>query len=276
MTTKQQPYRDPEVLRRLYWSEGLDIHQIAERYGVHQKTIWRWFEKYNIDRREASRAGSTQRGTRYQKFTPYGVDHQGYEVWSGSTAVDGFSTTFVHQLLAVADGADPYKVYGGCAYQIHHKNGVKWDNRPGNVELLTAKEHAAKHPERGSDPEYTNQELLSWIESFVEEVGHVPSRKEMNECPGPHSLTIAKRFGSWSTALEKCGYEPRDGAELGAMSKHGYRVSDKTDEDGESRVRKNNPDGMSKGEYDMSGECPLCGDMYTGGLPNHLPCEGGE
>jgi SLT domain-containing protein len=44
-----------------------------------------------------------------------------------------------HQLVAIADGADPHKVFGGG--QIHHVNGCRYDNRRENIVLLTSQEH---------------------------------------------------------------------------------------------------------------------------------------
>jgi len=68
----------------------------------------------------------------------------------------------VHQLIAIANGADPHKVFGNRQYNIHHKNGFKFDNRPSNIEMLTASEHGKidgkKAKNRNLDPvlEYIN------------------------------------------------------------------------------------------------------------------------
>jgi hypothetical protein len=111
-----------------------------------------------------------------------------------------------HQLLVIAMGEDPHKVFSG-KYHCHHKNEIRWDNRPSNIELLTPKEHAKEHPERGSDVEYTDEELLSWINAFVSELGHVPTREEFAESPAPHPMTYKNRFGSWTHALNLAGWK---------------------------------------------------------------------
>jgi len=51
----------------------------------------------------------------------------------------------LHQLLAIAEGADPHKVFSDGAYHCHHKNGLRWDNRPCNVELKKAEQHIGDH-----------------------------------------------------------------------------------------------------------------------------------
>jgi len=57
--------------------------------------------------------------------------------------------------------------------------------------------------------EYSDTELLEWIDAFVEQVGFVPSYRDMRGCPGPSAETYENRFGSWNDAVKAAGYEPR-------------------------------------------------------------------
>lgn len=57
---------------------------------------------------------------------------------------------YIHQLLAIAEGADPHDVFGGGTH-VHHHSGVEWDNRPDNVSLLTPAEHKAAHRAAAAD-----------------------------------------------------------------------------------------------------------------------------
>lgn len=72
---------------------------------------------------------------------------EGYEQWHDRIAG---KTITVHQLLAIADGADPYKVFSSGEWHVHHDNEIPWDNRPKNLGLLTRTEHLTHHaPEKG-------------------------------------------------------------------------------------------------------------------------------
>lgn len=87
----------------------------------------------------------------------------GYPSWSMTNG-----STTVHQLLAVANGADPYKVYGNDQYNIDHKNGCKIDNRPQNVRLMPVSEHGVKAGNRQSDmSKLSHSDVLSIFDYFT-------------------------------------------------------------------------------------------------------------
>jgi predicted DNA-binding protein YlxM (UPF0122 family) len=44
-------YQNPEVLRKLYWEEGLSINQIAEKLKVSHSVIFCWMKRLGIPRR---------------------------------------------------------------------------------------------------------------------------------------------------------------------------------------------------------------------------------
>lgn len=56
---------------------------------------------------------------------------------------------YVHQLLAVAEGADPEDVFSNGLYHVHHANEVRWLNTPENVELVHNRDHARDHDHLG-------------------------------------------------------------------------------------------------------------------------------
>ena len=133
----ETPYRDKETLKRLYEDEGLYTTDIAEKFSVSSTTIQDWMERHGIDRKETQEAQ-----TESLRKSPAGHywREDGYEISSceflGETDYFG-----IHRLAAVA-------WFGWDAVEgkvIHHKNGIRWDNRESNLEPMTDSDHKSHH-----------------------------------------------------------------------------------------------------------------------------------
>jgi len=86
--------------------------------------------KNNVERRTACQ----------DKPVHYRIDDRGYERWRHDTG-DTQHGVAVHRLQMVAEeGIEAVK-----GMEVHHKNTIKWDNRPSNLELLTKEEHMSIH-----------------------------------------------------------------------------------------------------------------------------------
>jgi len=138
-----QPWQDKDVLEKLHVDKGYNCPEIADKLGCSQSAVERYVREYGLQQ--------YSRGHRKHK-TP--VQHRfinkdrrvGYEYETVRTQVN-YETkgAGVHQLIAIAQGADPDKVFSNGDYQTHHKNGHGLDNRPGNIELVSAQRHRDIH-----------------------------------------------------------------------------------------------------------------------------------
>jgi DNA-binding XRE family transcriptional regulator len=160
--------------------EGYRQCEIAEQAGVSQATISRWVDRHglsdlqngfggvNIDNDELKRLFVRERWTYDEladhfdcarttiskRLSDMGIgesnrparfrtDTNGYEVWR-----EGERYVAHHRLLMVAvtgltDLSD---------FHVHHINGVKWDNRPENIELIDPSSHMRMASEKGPEP----------------------------------------------------------------------------------------------------------------------------
>ena len=85
-----------------------------------------------------------------------------YPHWS----ITGERTIAVHQLLVIADGADPYRVFDE-KYNVHHRNGCALDNRPENVDLVHVEEHGRLDGGKRARA-YTHMDLLHVISYMID------------------------------------------------------------------------------------------------------------
>lgn len=135
--TGTHPWHDEETLRDLYWGEQMTLTEVAEELGASSEgIILKWMDRYGIERRSASVAQTlAQPGAGFVH-----ADARGYETIKHS--VGNVTKNYpIHRLVAIAE-------YGYDAVQdmhVHHKNGIKWDNRPDNIELLPGTDHHKHH-----------------------------------------------------------------------------------------------------------------------------------
>jgi len=131
-------WKSEEEIRKLYHKEGYSAYEVAERLGCSFSTLHYWMDKLDIELRERPLAVSKKN---WRRPAYYGVDEDGYAGWSTSVGNEYEGYVSVHRLLAVAKyGIDAVK-----GKVVHHKNGVKWDNRPENIELMGLAEHSSYH-----------------------------------------------------------------------------------------------------------------------------------
>jgi len=136
--TKEGPHTDEEWLRECYFDRKMSITEMADEAGLKSEvSIMKQMDRYGIDRRP-------QHVTRILRNPGAGfvqADARGYEQIKHS--VDDTTKQYkIHRLLAIAKyGYNEVK-----DKRVHHKNGVKWDNRHENITLVEDQaEHAQYH-----------------------------------------------------------------------------------------------------------------------------------
>lgn len=179
----QHPWRNEETLKELYSERKLTAEETATKLGCSASTIRNWLQKFGIPTRE---------GGLKRSYAPTSISPKGYERWHNIETERGTRRDiFVHQLTVIADGANPRKVFNGGEYTVHHKNEVPWDNRPDNLVVLSASDHAALHHENGTydylkrydDTPWRSEDVLS--ELYCEKALTQPEIAEQLGCSVP-------------------------------------------------------------------------------------------
>lgn len=130
-------YKQESWLREKYVEEGLNTYEMADAAGVTQSAIRHHMNKHEIERQAVGHNSKLKPASHHWS--------KGYEMVSSQSG-NKRKQAGVHQLILIAHGADPHKVFSP-KYDTHHRNEVKWDNTPGNLELIRHDEHARHHGE---------------------------------------------------------------------------------------------------------------------------------
>jgi len=57
--------------------------------------------------------------------------------------------------------------------------------------------------------EYSEDELIEWVDSFVRTFGVVPIEEDLHGWPGPSPTPYQRCFGTFTEAVRQAGYTPR-------------------------------------------------------------------
>ena len=121
----EDQYDIPEDELREKYAETGSMQACARHFGCSGPTIRNRLNRYNIPIENRHGGGHNSRAA------PTVYENQsGYLIAQCSTDQKRVG---IHQLTAIADGADPYKVFSGGEWVVHHISQYKLDNRPGNL-----------------------------------------------------------------------------------------------------------------------------------------------
>ena len=161
-------------MRELYVEEQMSQNKIKDLFDCSISTVGKWLDKHGIEKRDRSEAAKIAHGS-HPKETPYLIGPFGAEVWKYCHKGEK-ATVFVHRLVAVAE----YGFDAVAESAVHHKNGIRWDNRPDNLELMRHGDHTKHHKCKLTEEQY--EEIVERYEN--EDVSTYDLAEEYPLSPG--------------------------------------------------------------------------------------------
>lgn len=128
--TPELPY---ESLVEQY-QQGKSIYTIADEYGVSATTVSKRLKKLGV----------TPDNSGPQRKPPSHDFHDNGDKYIYERVSTSEKQVRIHQLVAIANGESAHTVFSPETH-VHHKNKMTLDNRPRNLEVLTASEHMRTH-----------------------------------------------------------------------------------------------------------------------------------
>lgn len=133
-----EKYKDPEWLREEYHDNNRTLEDMADEVEMNSGTIWYWMKKHSIETHNQGRNKRTPGMNLH--MDPSGHPRWWNHIYENSKVIRREQFP-VHRLLAISEfGIEAVK-----GKDVHHKNGIPWDNRPDNLELMTHGEHSTHH-----------------------------------------------------------------------------------------------------------------------------------
>jgi len=164
-------YRDAEVLEWLYCDEQLVTREIGDIFDVDHKTILRWMEKHDIDRRNNRTPGAT-----------YYLNNKGRCMWAVNK--DGQTHhVSVQRLTAVAE----FGFTTVAENHVHHKIPIPWLNYPDNLVVKGPSQHLREH----SIGENSSNSALS--REQVREIKHLLENTTLSQSEIASQFPVTRR-----------------------------------------------------------------------------------
>jgi transposase-like protein len=133
-----KPYQNADWLYEQYVEKDKSMPQIERETGVNSGTIYYWIEKHDIKTRD--RIDEVKRKRRVE-WANYHTNSHGHPRWKATNGDNNEDIVYVHRLLAVSEWGFDHV----AGKDVHHKNGVPWDNRIDNLEPMKTGDHMSHH-----------------------------------------------------------------------------------------------------------------------------------
>lgn len=158
--------------KHLYYDLNMTQTEVAKEMGVSQKIIFKFMQRNNLEARVAAKryqrgeANSSWKGGRR-------INEQGYVEIYMPEYHHSRQNGYVKEHIYVAEqtlGRELkfYKVGDPNNEVVHHINGIKTDNSPGNLLVLSAIDHIRMH--NATTKEQIDEILLNRIRQLEEEI----------------------------------------------------------------------------------------------------------